>query len=242
MNQNNDLMEQYEDAMFAILMDHVAQAEGKRAMEENERLKKDPDAAVPDNVQKRCKKCIRNAFATKMRKMSAGVLWRGIHIAAIVVLLLAAMMAISFAAFPTLRANVVNTILNICDTHTDFSFVPESKMNTPQNIDINVEWLPESYDLTDENRTFDRSYKTFQNDDLANIVIKKYIPPESTISLDTEDAKITTIQIHGFDATLIEKGNEVNMIWLDSNQNIIYSVYTDALPVETTLKVAENIS
>ena len=162
MSQNNDLMEQYEDAMFAILMDHVAQAEGQWALEENQRLKEDPNAAVPDSVQKRCKKCIRNAFAAKTRKMSAGVLWRGIHIAAIVVLLLAATMAVSFAAFPTLRANVINTILDIYDTHTDFSFVSESESTAIPELAINVGWLPAGFEQVEEVCMFSRSYKTFE--------------------------------------------------------------------------------
>lgn len=242
MSQNNDLMEQYEDAMFAILMDHVAQAEGQRALEENQRLKEDPNATVPDSVQKQCKKCIRNAFAAKTRKMLAGVLWRGIHIAAIVVLLLAATMAVSFAAFPTLRANVINTILDSYDTHTDFSFTSESEGSASPELAISVGWLPEGFELTEENYIFDRSCKIFEKDSATRIVIQKYIPTESSISIDTEDAKITPVKMHDYDATLIEKENEARIIWLDTRQNIVYFVNTDGLSTSTMLTIAQNIS
>ena len=39
MTNHERLTEQYEDALFALLMDSVAEEEGKQALELNERLK-----------------------------------------------------------------------------------------------------------------------------------------------------------------------------------------------------------
>ena len=47
MTKREQLIEQYEDALFALLMDSVAEEEGKKAIELNERLKADPEAEVP---------------------------------------------------------------------------------------------------------------------------------------------------------------------------------------------------
>lgn len=44
MTNHERLTEQYEDALFALLMDSVAEEEGKQALELNERLKADPAA------------------------------------------------------------------------------------------------------------------------------------------------------------------------------------------------------
>ena len=44
MTKREQLIEQYEDALFALLMDSVAEEEGKQALELNERLKADPAA------------------------------------------------------------------------------------------------------------------------------------------------------------------------------------------------------
>ena len=44
MTRREELQEAYEDAMFALLMDYVAESEGKKALEENRALQKDPDA------------------------------------------------------------------------------------------------------------------------------------------------------------------------------------------------------
>ena len=65
MTDHERLREQYEDALFALLMEGVAESEGEEALRLNEELKKDPNAEVPKDVQKRCEKTIRSAFAQK---------------------------------------------------------------------------------------------------------------------------------------------------------------------------------
>lgn len=40
MTKREQLREEYEDALFALMMDEFAVAEGEKALEENERLKK----------------------------------------------------------------------------------------------------------------------------------------------------------------------------------------------------------
>ena len=53
MPQKEQLWEKYEDAVFAILMDAVAEQEGKRGLQLMEELEHDPSAQVPEEVQRR---------------------------------------------------------------------------------------------------------------------------------------------------------------------------------------------
>ena len=53
MTHREELMEKYEDALFELLMDEVAQVEGEKAIQLNEKLNSDPQYAVPESVQKR---------------------------------------------------------------------------------------------------------------------------------------------------------------------------------------------
>ena len=48
MTQKEQLWEKYEDAVFAILMDAVAEQEGKRGLQLMEELEPDPSAQVPE--------------------------------------------------------------------------------------------------------------------------------------------------------------------------------------------------
>ena len=47
MTDHERLREQYVDALFALLMEGVAESEGEEALRLNEELKKDPNAEVP---------------------------------------------------------------------------------------------------------------------------------------------------------------------------------------------------
>ena len=53
MNEDERLYEQYEDAFFALLMNRVAEANGKELMQKNEELLADPNAAIPESLNKR---------------------------------------------------------------------------------------------------------------------------------------------------------------------------------------------
>lgn len=62
MKTREQLQEEYEAALFALMMDYMAQAEGKRLREENERLKNDPAAQIPESLDQRCLQTIQRAF------------------------------------------------------------------------------------------------------------------------------------------------------------------------------------
>lgn len=71
MNRREQLQDQYEDALFALLMDEIATIEGQKAEEENRRLQNDPSAAVPEDLDRRCMQLIHRHFA-KQKARAAG--------------------------------------------------------------------------------------------------------------------------------------------------------------------------
>ena len=62
MKCKEQLWEDYEDALFALLMDKVAEDEGARLYEENERLRRDPAAEVPPEFDRKSREAIIRAF------------------------------------------------------------------------------------------------------------------------------------------------------------------------------------
>ena len=75
MTRRERLQDQYEDALFALLMDDLAWQEGERLLEENERLTYDPDAEIPNEVMMRCRKTINREFAKKNASKVCHVSW-----------------------------------------------------------------------------------------------------------------------------------------------------------------------
>ena len=54
MTEHERLLEEFEDARFALLMEGVARKEGERLEALNEMLQENPEAAVPESLDKRC--------------------------------------------------------------------------------------------------------------------------------------------------------------------------------------------
>lgn len=58
MTRREMLVERYEDALFALLMNEVAEAEGRKALEENQRLCDSGEMVIPEEVHRRCLRTI----------------------------------------------------------------------------------------------------------------------------------------------------------------------------------------
>lgn len=71
MHEQEKLYEQYEDAVFALLMDKVAEENGKKLLQQNEELLADPDAAVPKALSRRCLRTIEKAHRKSQWKAAA---------------------------------------------------------------------------------------------------------------------------------------------------------------------------
>lgn len=84
MNYQNERREQQEDEALARLMDQVFQAEGAWAMEWHRRLRQDPAAAVPKEVEARCLDALRRGAARRQRA-SRGRVLRWAALAAVLV-------------------------------------------------------------------------------------------------------------------------------------------------------------
>lgn len=61
-------LEKMEDAVFSLIMQEVAAEEGRRAIEENERLKADPSFIVPEATRRRCLDIINKHFGNYLQE------------------------------------------------------------------------------------------------------------------------------------------------------------------------------
>ena len=122
MNPKN-INEQFEDAVFSMLMADVAEAEGKRLLEVNRQLQGDPEAAVPEEVSSRCLKAIKREFNRRnlrnIRRTCARVFQR----VAIVVLVVVACFSAAYVTSEAFRVNVMNYVIVIFDEKIDLGLV-----------------------------------------------------------------------------------------------------------------------
>lgn len=244
MTQKEQLWENYEDAVFAILMDAVAEQEGEKGLQLMEELEHDPSAQVPEEVQRRAEKTIRKAFAAQSRRSARHVGFRMFQRIAVAVMLVLLTAVCAFAAFPEVRAGILNVIAQEYEDHTDISFSTTSSNEYPAaNYDVTLGWIPEGFTMTQDETEYSSALKLYEREDGATLSVVASSAEGRTTSVDTEDAKVTSVTIQGYDGTLVEKddGQWVCIIFVVPEKNMMVCIDSEFIKVEETLKVAENI-
>lgn len=204
------LQERYEDALFALLMEGVSQSEGQKAWEENERLKQDPRAEIPGEVDRRCLRTIRRYF-TKQTAQTAGhytvVVFKRAMMAAGIA---AVLFTCAFASSETVRRNTMNLVMEVFSENTKFYFTGENMDIQPR---LNVGWVPEGYRLERQEENDSGLWYEYRKSENEFIRFKYSITAGRNMSVDTEDADVKYVEISGNEAMLIQKGSEIQIIW-----------------------------
>ena len=242
MTQKEQLWENYEDAVFAILMDAVAEQEGEKGLQLMEELEHDPSAQVPEEVQRRAEKTIRKAFAAKNREPVKRFTFKVVQRIAVAVLVVVITTACAFAAFPEVRANLYNLIIREYEDHTEFDYTQQfSDEYSSADFTIEPGWLPDGFTLSDEGQVDALIYKTYQNKNKADVSITKSIMSGGPLLVDSENAIKTKITIQKHEATLIEKEAwRCLVIPMPKDDKIVY-FESNGVSSADVIKIAENL-
>ncbi len=252
------MQEQYEDALFALLMDDYVEEEGKRLQEENERLKNDPSAAVPEEARQRCLKTIRREFA-QMDRRAAGraalhVLKRVFVITAICMLLFTT----AFALNPEFRAGTLNLLLEVTERYTLLRIGEKSGPSGDTAaaggarflFDYRLPEVPEGFTVDRGENGHYEAWIRYINDDGATIIFDVYKTNGGAYTIDTENAQVENIMIHGYDGMIVEKCyqfeddvaiDSVVVVWADTQQSAFVSVRCTEVERETALELARGV-
>lgn len=249
--RRNQLQEKYEDALFALMMDDYLRQQGQQAFDENERLKESNEIEISQNIDKRIRNQIKRLSHVTSRKHSgksiAVIAKRvGIVLCAAVILTMTA-----FAAFPELKIGVMNWWVQITDEFIDFHF-KESNSNDmiedpedesiAQSDGFTVSWIPDGFTLESETilPDFVTEYKYISTDD-SYFYVMKVVGDGTTFSIDTEDAEMRNIKMHGKDAIFTKKGGEITITWEEPEQAALMRVVAVGISEEELMKIAEGV-
>lgn len=246
MTQHEKLNEQYEDALFAMLMYQASLARGKQVVQEMERLNKSDEDDTTAQTDKKllsfCKRTIRSLNRRRKRGKAGKVLQRMAAAACLVLVLETS----AFAFFPELMEKVWNLVVTVSEKDTQFSFEPVDSNNTSESYidseitDISIEWLPEDFYFQIEERMdlhLSYSFSDYENNEIH---IEKAID-SPTFSIDTENANVENIQIQGFDAVLSEKDDTVIIAWANELRETVYCVTGIGVKKDDVIKIAKSI-
>lgn len=245
MNRNDRLYNDYEDALFALLMDKVAQEEGARLLEENERLKNDPNAAVPPELNKKSLETIRRTLAGRQRRHTHTVGW---YLGRLAIAILAALLlfVVAYASIPELQLRTLEMLIDNSDVSSRLSFAGgKNEEVTPagQRQTLAGYTLPElsrKYVVTDQGETSREAWIEYQHENGS--VIRININELTDGFFDSEDADVSEqIEVQGYSGILVEKQNTIRISWLDDIGGKRIYLTTSGVERKTALTYAEQI-
>ena len=245
MTRRERLIENYEDALFSLLMDEVAESEGKKAMEETQRLRDNGEIEVPVSVRQRCRRVIaKRAVENDLRQFGHGVT-RILAKVAVVALVGMLLFTTAFAASEDFRVRTLNFIIATFDDWTEIRLPPEQIDPAHQAHTVpqfSVGWLPEGFALIDAGENQSTVWANYKNDETgASISIFGNDLTAGSVSVDTEDTHALSVQLHGGNALLIEKNNIIQVRWQYSEKSAwLFSAIGKNMNRDTLLKVAES--
>lgn len=249
MTRKERLREQYEDALFALIMEEAAEAEGQKALEENRRLR-DSGLAIPDGLRQRCHRAIAKGFAgQELRRVGRGVS-RVVTKVALVALVGMLLLTTVFAASEDFRVKTLNLALEIFEDHTEITLTPDESI-IASSVDsvvpqLTAGWVPDGFALVEEGENSAMAWKDFQNEEAGTqISITVFNLRTGRMSVDTEDAEMLPIQINGADAFIINDTEDeiIQIIWQEdaASEWLIYVVGM-GVSEEMLMKTAESIT
>ena len=130
------LLDQYEDAVLRIVMYRVAQEDGKRLLEEAERLEQE-DFQVPEELDEKCLELIRTASAPAKQRPSQTSAKRRFRLRTVGKVLLAAVLAavllfaMAFATVEEFRIGVLNFFLELEENGTKWCSLNMASISLP---------------------------------------------------------------------------------------------------------------
>lgn len=242
MKSHEKLIEQYEDALFAVMMEKIMIAEGEELLRENERLQADPNFVIPEETDRRCRKAIARAFGKQKCMHTARAAWRvfqRVSVAAFIGILLFTGV---YAASPEVRAATLNLLIEVSDMSTSMSFMPEdgasaSAERTSGRI-YELGELPEGFELT-ETGDDSQSYWRLYSSNSANILLNvTHGSGNMIMHFDTEDAdSIESIEINGNTGLLVEKGDIIRAVLADEEYQVFVEIAFNGLNKEEAINV-----
>lgn len=249
MTEHERLLEEFDDAYFALLMEGVARKEGEQLEALNEMLQDNPEAAVPERVDKRCLETIDRHFAREHRKIGLRKTGKVLRLAAIIMGISMLLFTTAFAVSEEFRVATLNLVRTITEEYTQLDIRelnggrsqrthdPKSGFEYFHNIDI--QWLPEDFAYTEGE--YDR-YANFEKENGEWIKILIY-DGHGSLNVDTENAdSVENITINGNEGLCIFKDDYIHVVTTDLKNNIYIDVIaSNELPEDDVKKFVENI-
>ena len=242
MTKQEMLYEQYNDALFRLLMHSVAQHQGQQYQEENQALKAQ-EGGPSETAKRRCLRTISRQVRRGHARAAARTASRVLSKAAVVMLLVISCLTAAFAVSPVFRSDALRWAVATFGDHAEYRF--NQTEGGVQYQGIEVGWLPEGYELVRSrtaNRMTSQLYTKLNNGEEQRIEVQIMdFSGEGIFTVDTEADQIYHVSVQNTLAVVIQHDGYVQIAWMYPESNYIVMLCSDSISAETALRIAQSI-
>ncbi len=236
MTRQEELRERYEDALFALLMDEVARAEGEALLRQTETAPQPRREAERNDLG-----TIRRTVCKKQTRRVGRASLRALGKAAMAVGLAASLFLSAFALSEDVRVGTMNLIIEVSEKGTTF-FLGNDRKSSTTLAALTPKWIPEGFSITDSYADEFESWVHYERSEDEFIEFTYLQADGSFINIDSEDAVVETIQINGQRATLVEKDASLQLVYLTEDQAYFVQVLSNHVSREDFLRIVDGIT
>ena len=247
MNRHEKLVDNYEDALFALLMEKAAEYEGEKLLEELEELNNDDSFEGTPELDRRCLRTIRlSGTKRKLKRLARNTskIFAKVSVAAMLALIL---FTSAYAAIPEVRAGTLNLLISISDVETTLTITEKSNepiVESNSNVDLghySLTYIPDGFELAEENISDKATFVLYRNDN-SSFLVHILDASNARHSVDTENAdSVEVVTIHGWDGLKIKKDNRCIITWADLENMCFISVICEELNSDEAQLIAQSI-
>lgn len=253
MNREDKLREELEEAWFALVVEKIAQQEGAELNALNEQLQKDPQYAVPEELDRRSMETIRKLVAQDKRRKTtkaAGRIFMRVACAAAIASL---MLVSAYAVLPSARKRaVLNLLIETKDVSTrlvmeDVDRIKKdngsetSEVETKVLLGYQIPEVPEDFKISDEKQSTNTAWIEYANDTGDTIRFRFYNGMSGSVEVDTEESGEKPIQINGINGRMWVKENSIKIAWSDPKTKTFITVTSEGIDPLSVEELAKKI-
>lgn len=241
-NKKLELLDQYDDVTFALLMDEYAEEEGARLRKEFEEAQAAGEVSdTTDALDEKCLQMIHRDFAKKRGKDNVHKIIRMTSKVAVAVMVFLGVMTTAVMSVDALRIPVLNFIVDQYEQYSSLHLDDNEQTNdTISATDYLWGLLPEDYSVINSTDTEMMKISMYENGagDIVQFIVTQ---TSGTYNIDTEDAIYSEIVIGNYKALLLEEDG-YQIIWYNEVDGIVYNFRATGLAKDTVFDICINIA
>lgn len=239
MKSREELRNDYEEALFAMIMDEIMDLEGEALIAERERLALTDEYKLSDDLNEKCIAVIHDAFEAKnkeTRTLKTRKLMRTLLIAAIV---MSVLFTTVYASVPAVKRATDGLIVRVLSVSTKMLFGDENDIQLTSNYTF---WfIPEGFLVEDEGTENNSDWYRYSNGDSWIKIKINYEIGNREFDIDTEDAnEIRNIKVCQFEGILVCEEERVHFAVLDIAHNNSIQITAKNVDPDMIIEILKN--